>query len=205
MIFHCMNIPRFVYPCVYEHLDCTLFLIHLVPFKLFAYSPYLSAPTCNSSDSLWSKIKQLESLVCCWEIGHSYTGRQPPRSVIHLLNEKFSLLYILQRLVNKWPALGRISHDTFIQYFMGSQFQVMLQVQLLTYFLFIIFRDLIVVQLYNKATGSMVTVRTRAKNSLHVNSLNLLHEQLHVCYTSIRLPGLKEHGAIHCNPALCCI
>ena len=145
MIFHCMNMPRFVYPCVYEHLSCTLFLIiHLVPFKLFAYSPYLSAPTCNSSDSLWSKIKQLESLLCCWEIGHSYTGRQPPPcSIIHLLNEKFSLLYILQWLVNKWPALVCISYDTFIQYFMGSQFQVMLQVQLLTYFLFIIWSPLL--------------------------------------------------------------
>ena len=143
------------------------------------------------------------SVLCCWEIGHSYIGRQPPCARLFIYLTKNSVYYIpvtseqmtssgLHFTWHLYPvfygksvwshASGSAPHLLFIHNSQRSDSDTTIQ------------------QSHWKCI-----VRIRAKNSLRVNSLNLLHEQLHVCCTSIRLPGLKENGAIHCNPALCCI
>ena len=160
----------------------------------------------NTSHRLWSKIKEFESLYCAVErLGTPILAGNPLRARLFIYLTKNSVYYTpvtSEQMTSSgshftwhlYPvfygksvsghASGSAPHLLFIHNFQRSDSGTTIQ---------------------QSHWKHIVTVRTRAKNSLHVNSLNLLHEQLHVCCTSIRLPGLKENGAIYCNPALCCI
>ena len=105
---------------------CILFLtIHLVPFKLCLPTALpQNAPACNTSQRLWSKRKELESLYPAIERSHTLilANKLPPHSTINFIYLTKNLVpVLLQSWVNKGPALVHILCGPFIPYPVGTQ------------------------------------------------------------------------------------